>query len=78
MAVATGIEKVISEREWTITQRAFRLGKLMGQGKRYTTEEIRTMLGYSNDSSVYNFIGALIDEDIRRDPDGRWALYEDW
>lgn len=67
-----------NEREWTITQRAYRLGKLMGKGKRYTTEQIREMLGYANDSSVYNLICALVDERILRDSDGYWMLCDDF
>ena len=69
---------MINEREWTISQRAFRLGKLMGKGQRYTTEQIREMLGYSNDSSVYNLIGALVDEQILRESDGCWVLCDDF
>lgn len=69
---------MINEREWTISQRAYRLGKLMGRGQGYTTEQIREMLGYSNDSSVYNLIGALVDEQILRDADGLWVLCDDF
>lgn len=61
-------------REWTITQRAYRLGKLMSRGERYTTAEIREMLGYSSDGSVYNMLAALIDEPVERDAEGYWSL----